>query len=239
MTSGQFIPTDDADPRGCPQQKARRVRNVAPENAWYRLLGLPILIALATGIAPYATGAPLSRSIGVSLTFGIVAWLLVKSMTLGGPLWPDPPDNGAEWGRTPRQWDVPGLQSALDRPQYMSRRILVQLHHLADELLARRSLSVDSAQARELLGDRTISLLTDPETPLASRTELIGIIELLTRLAVDDTGRSRALPIPPELVVGPRRRRSVFGRSSKSMSASTRTTSPQDFDSGPNRRETR
>lgn len=208
MTAPSAVPPDE-------QKSARppaRIRNPAQENAWYRLLGGPILVGIATAIAPYATGAPISRAVGVGLVFGIVTWLLVKSMTIGAPLWPEPPETGTEWGRTPRQWEVPGLQSALDRPQFMSRRVLLQLHQLVADLLARRGNTIDSPQARELLGDRTISLLTDPETRPASRNELTAIIGLCTQLAADDSGGARPLPIPAALVVGQQHRRSLFGR---------------------------
>lgn len=208
MTTPSALPPAEQKPARPPA----RIRNSAPENVWYRLLGGPILVAVATGIAPYATGAPLLRAIGVGLTFGVVTWLLVKSMTIGAPLWPEPPETGAEWGRTPRQWEVPGLQSALDRPQYMSRRVLVQLQQLVAELLARRGHTIDSPQARGLLGDRTISLLTDPETRPASRNELTAIIGLCTQLAADDSAGARPLPIPAALVVGHQHRRSLFGR---------------------------
>jgi hypothetical protein len=187
------------------QAKAARIqRNFTPENAWYRLLGLPILAALACGIAPFATGAPLSRSLGIGLTVGVVGWLLVKSMTVTAPNWPAPPATDQQWGRTARHWEVPGLESALERPQHMARRLLVQQHELATEVLARRGLALDSPQARELLGSRIISLLTDPEAKTPNRSELTGISVLLARLASTRSGGVRPLSIPDRLTRGQR-----------------------------------
>lgn len=180
-------------------------RPARPENAWYRLLALPVLVALATGIGPYATGAPLSRSIGIGLTLGVVSLLVLMSMTAPRPEWPTPPIEAPEWGRLPRRWEVPGLDAALERPQFMARRVLVQLAGIATALLARRSLTLESAAARELLGDRTIALLTDPEAKAPSRTELSAVIRALTQLAADPV--AAPLPIPAALVAGPRRRR--------------------------------
>ncbi|WP_029138173.1 hypothetical protein [Nakamurella lactea] len=180
-------------------------RQPAPENAWYRLLALPILIALATGIGPYATGAPLSRSIGIGLTLGVVSLFVLMSMSSPRAEWPEPPMESPEWGRLPKRWEVPGLDAALERPQFMSRRVLVQLARLAGELLSRRGLTLDSPGARELLGDRTIALLTDPEAKAPSRAELSSVIGVLTRLAADPA--AAPLPIPPGLVAAPRRRR--------------------------------
>jgi hypothetical protein len=86
----------------------------------------------------------------------------------------------------------------------MSRRILVQLSGMTEQLLARRGLSLSTPQARELLGDRTVSLLLDPEAKPPTRMELSAIIGLLTRLSTDPAGGP--LPIPTDLVVQPGRR---------------------------------
>lgn len=174
------------------------------ENAWYKQLPLPILIALATGIGPYATGAPLSRSIGIGLTLGLVGLLILMSLNSPRADWPEPPIESPEWGRLARRWEVPGLEAALERPQFMSRRILVQLRGMTEQLLARRGLSLSTPQARELLGDRTVSLLLDPEAKPPTRMELSAIIGLLTRLSTDPAGSP--LPIPTDLVVPPGRR---------------------------------
>lgn len=187
------------------QAKAARIqRNYTPDNAWYRLLGIPVLAALACAIAPFATGAPLSRSIGIGLTVGLVGWLLIKAMTVTAPIWPAPPATDQQWGRTARHWEVPGLESALERPQHMARRLLIQLHQLATEVLARRGLELDSPQARELLGPRIISLLTDPEAKSPNRSELTGISVLLAQLASTRSGGARPLPIPDRLTRGQR-----------------------------------
>lgn len=182
------------------QAKAARIqRSFTPDSAWYRLLGIPVLAALACGIAPFATGAPLSRSIGIGLTVGMVGWLLIKAMTVTAPTWPAPPATNQQWGRTARQWEVPGLESALERPQHMARRLLIQQHQLATEVLARRGIALDSPQARELLGFRIISLLTEPEAKSPSRSELTGISVLLAQLASARSGGVRPLPIPDRL----------------------------------------
>ncbi len=242
MTAPSALPPGEQ--QWAPPPTSRRIRNPNPDHAWYRLLGLPTLVTIATGLAPYATGAPISRAIGISLTFGVVSWLLVKSMTISAPSWPAPPETGTQWGRTPRQWEVPGLQSALTRPQYMSRGVLVQLRQLVTDLLARRGSTIDSPQARELLGDRVISLLTDPDTRPASRNELTAIIGLCTQLAVDATDGARPLPIPAALVVGQHQRRALFGRRADGKniaaahSGSTVNNSPA-FTGSTNRRETR
>lgn len=182
------------------QAKAARIqRSFTPDSAWYRLLGIPVLAALACGIAPFATGAPLSRSIGIGLTVGVVGWLLIKAMTVTAPIWPAPPATDQQWGRTARHWEVPGLESALERPQHMARRLLIQQHQLATEVLARRGIALDSPQARELLGFRIISLLTEPEAKSPSRLELTGISVLLAQLASTRSGGVRPLPIPDRL----------------------------------------
>lgn len=186
---------------------ARVERSIINENAWYRLLAMPILAALACGIGPFATGAPLSRSIGIGLTFGVTTWLVVKSLTLRTPTWPEPPGTDQEWGRLPRRWEMPGMEGALDRPQHMSRRLLAQQREIAEGLLARRGLDIGSAQARDLLGARVIGLLTDPKAKPPSRAELTGICRLLTDIGSRSDGGIRALPIPAELTRQGRPRR--------------------------------
>lgn len=200
--------TDGSPPARVPRME----RSIANESAWYRLLAMPILAALACSIGPFATGAPLSRSIGIGLTFGVTTWLVVKSLTLRTPMWPEPPGTDQEWGRSPRRWEMPGMDGARERPQHMSRRILVEQRHIADDLLARRGLHIGSAQARDLLGGRVIGLLTDPEAKAPSRAELSGIGHLLTDIGSRADGRSRALPIPVEVTRRARSRRAPVGR---------------------------
>lgn len=197
---------------------ARLVRQLPAEHVWWRLLTLPVLVALATGIAPYVTGAPVSRSIGIGLTLGVVTWLVIKSLTVPAIEWPQPPMVGEEWGRTPRQWELPGLDAALERPQHMSRRVLLTMVPIARDLLARRGLPLDCARSRELVGERGIQLLTVADCAPPRRSELLALIDRLTALGAGHvTGPSapptpggspehpaRPLPIPARLL--PRRK---------------------------------
>ncbi len=202
------LPRRPADSLGHQPVRAARVeRSITHENAWYRLLAMPVLAALACGIGPFATGAPLSRSIGIGLTFGVTTWLVVKSLTLRTPAWPEPPGPDQEWGRSPRRWEMPGMEGALDRPQHMSRRLLAQQREIAEGLLARRGLDIGSAQARDLLGARVMGLLTDSEAKPPSRAELTGISRLLTDIGARADAGVRALPIPAELTRPGRPRR--------------------------------
>lgn len=200
-------PRKGAVPLGDPlrDERPRPVRHLPPEHVWWRLLTLPVLVALATAIAPYATGAPLSRSIGIGLTLGLVTWLVIKSLTVPAIEWPLPPAVGDEWGRTPRQWEVPGLDAALERPQHMSRRALTTMLPIAQDLLARRGLRLDSARSRELLGDRAIQLLTVPDCSPPSRAELSGLIDRLTALGASGAPVPTALPPPGEPLEHPAR----------------------------------
>lgn len=186
--------------------RPRPVRNPVPEHAWWRLSTLPVLVALATGIAPYASGAPLSRSVGIGLTLGAVTWLVIKSLTVPAAPWPAPPTVGDEWGRTARQWETPGLDAALERPHHMSGRVLTTMRSIARDLLARRGLTVESARARELLGERGIQLLTVPDCRPPSRSELSALIDRLTRIGVGQVPTpAHPLPIdqPQELPARP------------------------------------
>lgn len=192
------VPQPDPLRNPQPTPRPRPVRTLPPEHVWWRLLTLPVLVALATGIAPYATGAPLSRSIGIGLTLGAVTWLVIKSLTVPAIEWPQPPVVGDEWGRTARQWEVPGLDAALERPQYMSRRALTTMLPIARDLLARRGLQLDGARSRELLGDRGTQLLTVPDCSPPSRAELSVLIDRLTRIGAGEVSVPPAPPVPGE-----------------------------------------
>lgn len=195
------LPRRPSDSERHQQARAARLeRSIGNENAWYRLLAMPILAALACGIGPFATGAPLSRSIGIGLTFGLTTWLVVKSLTLRTPMWPEPPGTDREWGRSPCRWELPGLDGALERPQYMSSRLLREQRRIADSLLARRGLAIGSPRAQALFGARVISLLTDPGAKVPTTAELLGITDLLIDIGASPDGGVRALPIPDPLI---------------------------------------
>ncbi|NNG36027.1 hypothetical protein [Nakamurella aerolata] len=182
-----------------------------PELPWWRLLVIPGLAAVAIGIALWAAGVPVPRLIGIAVTIGIVTWLLVRGATLNQHLWPEEPTVGPGWDRSSRIWEQPGLDAALDRPQFMAGRLLRTLRQESDALLIRRGLDPESDEARELLGPRTFQLLYADEAPVAQRAELRAIIARLTQLAATPQPGVPALQIPARLTARPARRFPSFG----------------------------
>lgn len=184
-----------------------------PELPWWRLLGIPVLATVAVGVALWAAGVPVPRIIGIALTIGIVGWLLVRGATLQQHLWPEEPNTGPGWDRSSRLWEQPGLDAALDRPQFMAPRLLRTLRRESDALLTRRGLDPASDAARELLGPRTSALLYDDDAPTPQRAELRAIIRRLTQLAASGGPGVAPLRLPARLVGGAGSRRFPhFGR---------------------------
>lgn len=187
-----------------------RAPRPTPELPWWRLLVIPVLATAAVGVALWAAGVPVPRIIGIALTVGMVGWLLVRGATLQQHLWPEEPSTGPGWDRSSRLWEQPGLDAALDRPQFMAPRLLRTLRRESDALLTRRGLDPESDAARELLGPRTSQLLYDDDAPTPERAELRAIIRRLTQLAATGEPGVAPLRLPARLVGGDRSPR--FGR---------------------------
>ncbi|WP_353648296.1 hypothetical protein ABLG96_15790 [Nakamurella sp. A5-74] len=195
---------------------------MSPPGAWWRLLTMPILAALAAGIGVFATGGPVTRSVVIALTAGVVTWLLVRALTVEVDPWPPEPETGFAHGRVPQLWEISGFESALQRPEYLGRRAIRAVREIAVPVLLRRAIDLkapqDADRARDLLGSRNFELLTDPDHGAVSRADLVQLVDRVTRLATATGDGLRPVRIDPRLLPhrGRRSLRALIGaRSSR------------------------
>lgn len=165
-------------------------------------LWLPALIAIVAGFATYAFGAPLLRAVGVALTLGIVAYLLARSLAVGQPGWPEPPDNAGR-ERIRAQWTVPVLDAALARPRYSGDRLLDKIREVAEPVLARRGEDLSGPLAQQWFSPSGVRLLRRESGP-PTADDLRALIDALARLAAEDTPGRPGLKVPPSLISGRR-----------------------------------
>lgn len=177
---------------------------MSPPGAWWRLLTMPILAALAAGIGVFATGGPVTRSVVIALTAGVVTWLLVRALTVEVDPWPPEPETGFAHGRVPQLWEISGFESALQRPEYLGRRAIRAVREIAVPVLRRRAIDLeaprDADRARDLLGSRNFELLTDPDHGAVSRADLVQLVDRVTRLATATGDGLRPVRIDPRLL---------------------------------------
>lgn len=198
---------------------------MSPPGAWWRLLTMPILAALAAGIGVYATGGPVTRSVVIALTAGVVTWLLVRALTVEVDPWPPAPETGFPHGRVPQLWEISGFESALQRPEYLGRRAIRSVREVALPVLRRRAIDLDAPEdagrARDLLGSRSFELLTDPDHGAVSRADLVQLVDRVTRLATATGDGLRPVRIDPRLLPrhGRRSLRALLGVRSSRRSA--------------------
>lgn len=165
---------------------------------------MPILAALAAGIGVYATGGPVTRSVVIALTAGVVTWLLVRALTVEVDPWPPEPETGFAHGRVPQLWEISGFESALQRPEYLGRRAIRAVREIAVLVLRRRAIDLDAPRdadrTRDLLGSRNFELLTDPDHGAVSRADLVQLVDRVTRLATATGDGLRPVRIDPRLL---------------------------------------
>lgn len=186
--------------------------------AWWRLLTIPILATTATGVGVYSAGAPISRAVLMALTIGTVSWLILGAMLAPPVSWPPRPEQIAEPGRAARGFEIPGFEVAMNRPEFLSRRVISTVRELAVVILARAGVDLDDPadadRARELLGDRTFRVLNDVDTGWVRRADLIASMDRVTLLATGEGFDGPSLRIDPRLLPHRRRRpvrATVFG----------------------------
>lgn len=210
---------------------------MSPPGAWWRLLTLPILAALAAGIGVYASGGPVWRSVVVALTAGVVTWLLVRALTVEADPWPPEPETEYEHGRVPQLWEIVGFDAALERPEYLGRRAIRSVRDVAVPVLRRRGIDLDAPAdanvARELLGNRSFELLTNNDHGTPTRADLVALVDRVTQLATATGDGLRPIRIDPRLHPrrGRRSWRSLIGARSSGRSA-LRATSRSTAESG-------
>lgn len=168
---GQVVPVDAADEPYVPV-------------SWVRHLGWPVFGAILAFGGLVLSGVPLWRSVVIALTGGLVLLFVVRSLAADPPEWPY--DVMLEPSRPFTAWEVAGLEGARDKGPAFQHYLRPRLWELCRELLRRRGVDPDSAQAVEVVGPAVYDLLSgrDPAAQPNSAT-VSRLCQTVARLGVD------------------------------------------------------
>jgi hypothetical protein len=157
-----------------------------PPRRWTDSLGLPVFLAVAM-LALFLVGnVPLWRSVVISLASGAGLYFVIRSGSAPRAEWQPAPVNSARFARRNLDWLLAGLETGLADPDRFLFSIRPRFRALAEGLLHRQRLDLNSDAARQLLGARNHQLLTDPDCARPTRSELVRLAAAITRLRSDD-----------------------------------------------------
>jgi hypothetical protein len=164
-----------------------------PPRRWNDSLGLPAFLAVAMLALFFVANVPLWRSLVISLASGAGLYFVIRSGSAPRAQWQPAPVNSARFARRNLDWLLAGLETGLADPDRFLFSVRPRFRALAEGLLRRRRLELNSPGARQLLGARNHQLLTDPDCARPTRSELVRLAAAVARLQTDEPA------LPPHL----------------------------------------